>query len=78
MKMITNYEVAGCWINKKNVGKFGHECAKCGATYELVPREDHYNSQYWELERNDGQALVCCPHGCSAKLADKNMKFFGV
>ena len=72
MKMITDYEVEGCWTNPKSKIK----CRLCGTEMPPVPKENHYNSQYWRLERNDGQILVCCPKGCDVKEAEKRMKGF--
>jgi len=73
MKKKTNYEVEGCWSIKKILSR----CRACGTKFQQVPRQGHYNSKYWELERNDGQVLVCCPNGCNVKegLAKMNEYF---
>ena len=70
MKKIIDYEVEGCWSNKQIISC----CRLCGTKFQEVPRENHYNSKYWELERNDGQVLVCCPNGCNVESAEKKMK----
>ncbi len=72
MKMITDYEVEGCWSRPKSKRK----CRLCGTEMELVPKENHYNSQYWRLARDDGTMLVCCPKGCDVKTAEKRMEKF--
>jgi len=72
MEMITNYEVEGSWTTKKVKSK----CRYCGALQELVPETGHYNSKYWELKRNDGLNLFCCPHGCSVIVANNKMHYF--
>lgn len=70
MKMVTDYEVEGCWSGRIPV------CRNCGKKEKLVPEKGHYNSQYWELKQNDGLDLFCCPEGCSVKAADKRMNYF--
>lgn len=70
MKDIIDYEVEGCWTNKKITPR----CRLCGTKYEKVPRKGHYNSKYWELERNDGFILVCCPKNCNVIIAEKKYK----
>ena len=72
MKMITDYEVEGCWSSPKTESK----CRLCGAKFQSVPKKGHYNSQYWELTRDDGTFLVCCPKGCDVKEAENKMKEF--
>jgi len=72
MKTITDYEVEGCWTSPK----LERKCRLCGTEMQLVPRENHYNSQYWKFERNDGTILVCCPKGCDVKEAEKRMEEF--
>ena len=72
MKMITDYEVEGGWTTKEAKSK----CRNCGTIKELVPEKGHYNSKYWELKRNDGLDLFCCPNGCSVKETDKKMKYY--
>ena len=72
MKKITDYEVEGCWTSPKSKSK----CRLCGTEMQSVPKENHYNSQYWGLERNDGLILVCCPEGCDVKEAEKRIKVF--
>jgi hypothetical protein len=72
MKIITNYEVEGCWSSSKS----GIKCRACGTEMQSVPKENHYNSKYWRLSRNDGLGLVCCPKGCNVKEAEKRMKEF--
>ncbi len=72
MKIITNYEVEGCWTGQISKSK----CRLCGTKMQVVPKENHYNSQYWELEKNDGNILVCCPKGCDVKEAENSMKEF--
>lgn len=42
MKIITDYEVDGCWTTKKAQSK----CGSCGSLFELVPETGHFNSQY--------------------------------
>jgi hypothetical protein len=77
MKMIKDYEVEGCWTSEKRI-KRGN-CRSCGAMFERVPKDGHYNSKYWELERDDGQILVCCPSGCSEKDAvEKQRKYTNI
>ena len=61
--MVTDYEVEGGWGNPDKPG----ECRGCGTVKELVPREGHFNSKYWQHERGDGLKLHCCPNGCSEK-----------
>jgi len=68
MKMIKDYEVEGCW----SLGK--SKCRGCGKALVEVPREGHYNSQFWENEREDGLLLSCCPDGCSEKEATEKMR----
>lgn len=60
MKLIKDYEVEGCWSSRKD-----GRCRTCGSLLKLVPKEGHYNSQYWELKQDDGCELVCCPKGCA-------------
>lgn len=72
--MIKDYEVEGCWTTKKSERK--RKCRNCGALEELVPEEGHFNSRYWNLKRNDGLDLFCCPNGCSVKDAESKMKYF--
>ena len=74
IKMITDYEVEGTWVKVNSDGIADHKCRKCGANHVLVPREGHFNSKYWDLQRNDGLYLVSCPEGCSVVDADKTMK----
>ncbi len=70
--MKTDYEVEGCWSSKKITS----HCRLCGKKLERVPVKGHYNSKYWELKRDDGQILVCCPNNCNVKEAEaKNNKF---
>ncbi|MCK5131730.1 MAG: hypothetical protein KAR40_06205 [Candidatus Sabulitectum sp.] len=66
MKMITKYEVYGLWSVKKD-----SSCPLCKAKLELVPKEGHYNSEYWGRQRDDGMLLYCCPEGCSLKKAEE-------
>lgn len=61
MKLITKYEVEGCWTS----GSRTVYCRKCGSRLEAVPKKGHFNSKYWELQRDDGLFLKCCPKGCS-------------
>lgn len=70
MKLITEHEVEGGWSSLNHVSK----CRNCGAITEFVPKEGHYNSKYWVLQRNDGLFLKCCPNGCSEKEATRKMK----
>lgn len=72
MKMITDYEVEGGWTTKEAKSK----CRNCGTIKELVPEKGHYNSKYWELKRNDGLDLFCCPNGCSVEEADRKFKLY--
>jgi len=72
MKMITDYEVEGCWANPKSEIK----CRLCGTEMQSVPEKNHFNSQYWKLARDDGAILKCCPNGCSTKIAESIMKEF--
>ncbi len=72
MKMITNYEVEGCWTSPKSENK----CRVCGTKIQPVPEKNHYNSQYWNLARDDGTILKCCPKGCSVETAENIMKEF--
>lgn len=71
MEMIIDYPVEGCWS-----GSSDRKCRCCGSTLELVPKGGHFNSRYWELKRNDGMYLYCCPKGCSEKEAEKKAKRF--
>lgn len=70
MENIIDYEVEGCWTGKKIVS----QCRLCGTKFIKVPRKGHYNSKYWELERNDGLILVCCPKNCNVITAEKKNK----
>lgn len=70
--MITDYEVEGCWTSPKSKSK----CRLCGTKMQPVPKENHYNSQYLGLGRNDGLILVCCPKSCDIKEAEKKMEGF--
>lgn len=70
MKLITKYEVEGCWssINSKS------KCRYCGTKLEEVPKKGHCNSKYWALQRDDGTFLMCCPDGCNLELAENKMR----
>ena len=70
MKLITDYEVEGCWTGLKSKSK----CRACGEVLQTTPKTKHYNSQYWELKRHNDERLVNCPYGCPVELADKKMK----
>ena len=70
MKMVTDYEVEGCWSGLH----FKTKCRVCGAIMKRVPKEGHYNSRYWELQRHDREQLICCPNGCSEKEAVKKVR----
>lgn len=72
MKMITDYEVEGCWRNPNSKEK----CRLCGTLMQPVPKEGHFNSQYLELARDDGMILECCPKGCNVKEAEERMTEF--
>ncbi len=74
MKIVTEYEVEGAWSSLKNKSK----CRLCGTVLEPVPRDGHFNSQYWRLERNDGQILKCCPEGCSEQACLDLIKYFKI
>ena len=71
MKLVTDYEVEGCWTYERENNP--SRCRYCGSILEKVPIEGHYNSQYWNLKRNDGLDLFCCPNGCKLSLANKRM-----
>ena len=77
MKMVTKYEVEGCWTcdpvlpNKKQ-----SMCGACGTVLKRTPEDGHFNSTYWNLKRNDGLEMRCCPNGCSVKDADRKRKIF--
>ena len=72
MKIITDYEVEGCWAGVKSKSK----CRVCGTKFQLVPKKNHFNSQYWKLARNDGTFLKCCPNGCSVETGEKTFADF--
>ena len=65
IKLVTDYEVEGCW---GTVGP-NSKCRRCQTPLVECPREGHYNSQYWRLERNDGCVLKICPNGCRERTA---------
>jgi len=73
MKKETKFEVYGCWSFEGTVGI----CPKCASKLQVVPQVGHFNSKYWELKRNDGLDLYCCPNGCNNNFKSeifKNMK----
>ncbi len=72
MKMITDYEVEGCWTSPKSKSN----CRLCGTLMQSIPKEGHFNSKYWELTRRDGMILKCCPEGCNVAEAEKKQKEF--
>lgn len=74
MKLIKDYEVEGCWTSTDKKRKT--KCRACGAVMDNVPKEEHYNSQYWELQRHNQERLVCCPNGCSEKLGVQKFREF--
>jgi len=76
MKMVNDYEVEGCWTSMDKKEK--PRCRKCGSILKLVPKEKHFNSRYWKLQRNDGLLLACCPKGCAEKDAVKSYKEFSL
>jgi len=46
-------------------GELGNTCPVCGKPAMVVPREGHVLSHDWCYERDDGQELLFCPHGCT-------------
>ena len=74
MEMIKDYEVEGCWTSTDKKRKT--KCRACGAVMENVPKEGHYNSHYWQLQRHEQERLVCCPNGCSEKLSVQKFREF--
>ncbi len=69
MKLVTTYEVEGCWSTQNLLKSSPTRCRKCGSIMEPVPQEGHFNSKYWELQRLEDEVLVCCPEGCKEKDA---------
>lgn len=72
MKIIKDYEVEGCWTGLKSQSK----CRLCGTLLETVPKQGHYNSRYWELQKHDEERLVCCLNGCDMNIAESKIKEF--
>lgn len=50
--------INGCWSARIP------KCLKCNTEMVLCPEENHPNSKYWELQRNDGMLLYVCPNNC--------------
>jgi hypothetical protein len=73
--MITDYEVEGCWTSF-DLPDRKTKCRYCGAELIICPKENHFNSKYWELQRNDGLLLAVCPNDCSVKDANKKMYLY--
>lgn len=78
MKMITEYEVEGCWTDNEASYRLNNptRCRACGTPLELTPKTEHANSKYWKLQREDGLYLYCCPEGCSDKYASELMHIY--
>lgn len=69
--MITT-EVESCWTALK----VKTNCRSCGSLLMRVPKTWHFNSHYWKLHRHNKEQLMCCPKGCSVKLAEEKMREF--
>lgn len=68
--MKTDYEIEGCWSGLK----IQSHCRACGTLMVSVPQENHFNSQYWRLQKHDKEQLICCPKNCPVTLAEKKIK----
>jgi hypothetical protein len=53
-------EVYGGWMSPNLV----HKCGACDSELVICPREGHFNSKFWQLERDDGMVLFICPKEC--------------
>ena len=69
--MKTDYEVEGCWTTAR---KINTRCRVCGSLMIPVPKEGHFNSSYWNMQRHDKEQLICCPKGCSVNDGEKKIK----
>ena len=66
--MTTKYQVVGGWREPDELGN----CVKCGKSNIVCPKEGHFNSDFWELVKDDGLVLYVCPSGCPEPNDDED------